>query len=74
MTSNQTTPAQQVVDEQSEGSAGLAQVTFRVRCETLGHGESVFLAQADNLYGSRVSAESELRKSEVIPGINLIEE
>mmetsp|Transcript_27088 Transcript_27088/g.55473 ORF Transcript_27088/g.55473 Transcript_27088/m.55473 type:complete len:1252 (-) Transcript_27088:142-3897(-) len=54
MTSNQIPPAQQVVDEQNEGSAGLAQVTFRVRCETLGHGESVFLVQADNLHGSRI--------------------
>eukprot|EP00584_Thalassiosira_punctigera_P006186 CAMPEP_0172526174 /NCGR_PEP_ID=MMETSP1067-20121228/1140_1 /TAXON_ID=265564 ORGANISM="Thalassiosira punctigera, Strain Tpunct2005C2" /NCGR_SAMPLE_ID=MMETSP1067 /ASSEMBLY_ACC=CAM_ASM_000444 /LENGTH=1201 /DNA_ID=CAMNT_0013309623 /DNA_START=51 /DNA_END=3656 /DNA_ORIENTATION=- len=33
---------------------GIAQVTFRVRCETLGHGESVFLSQADNPAGTRV--------------------
>lgn len=38
-----------------ESLGGIAQVTFRVRCETLGHGESVFLAQAENPSGSRVS-------------------
>lgn len=32
---------------EAEGTA-FAQVTFRVRCEKIGHGESVFLAQADN--------------------------
>ena len=29
-------------------SGGVSQVTFRVRCESIGHGESVFLAPADN--------------------------
>jgi len=29
-------------------STGLAQVSFRVRCEKIGYGESVFLSQADN--------------------------
>lgn len=34
---------------------GLAQVTFRVRCENIGHGESVFLLQADKrAKGSRI--------------------
>lgn len=33
-----------------------AQVTFRVRCEKVGHGESVFLSPVGNNTGSRVSA------------------
>mmetsp|Transcript_32765 Transcript_32765/g.70769 ORF Transcript_32765/g.70769 Transcript_32765/m.70769 type:complete len:1196 (-) Transcript_32765:143-3730(-) len=36
---------------QETGGNGLAQVTFRVRCEKIGHGESVFLCQADNPVG-----------------------
>lgn len=40
--------------KETEG-IGLAQVTFRVRCEKIGHGESVFLSQADNTAtGTRV--------------------
>lgn len=40
---------------QTTDSGGIAQVTFRVRCENLGHGEAIFLSQADNPSGSRVS-------------------
>jgi hypothetical protein len=29
-------------------SAAVAQVEFRVRCETLGHGEDVFLIRSDD--------------------------
>jgi hypothetical protein len=32
---------------------GIARVTFRVRCDSLGHGESVYLAREDD--SSRVS-------------------
>ena len=40
-----------------ESSRGIARVTFRVRCETLGHGEMVYLARVGDASGFRVSCE-----------------
>lgn len=37
-------------------SAAVAQVEFRVRCETLGHGEDVFLIRSDDPNLTSVSA------------------
>ena len=36
------------------GGAGCAQVVFRVRCDKIGHGESLFLTQTDPI-ANRVS-------------------
>jgi hypothetical protein len=38
-------------------SGALAHVTFRVRCETLGHGEEVFLVKEDDVNLGSVSFE-----------------
>jgi len=38
----------------AEGGA-LAHLNFRVRCETLGHGEGVFLIRSDDPHLARVS-------------------
>lgn len=59
-------------NHQDEGSGGIAQVTFRVRCETLGHGESVFLSQAENPTGSRVSDFIVLSTSRRSGGVDLL--
>ena len=37
-------------------SGSAAHVSFRVRCETLGHGEEVFLAREDDVNLSNVSS------------------
>ena len=51
------------VVKKAEG-IGLAQVTFRVRCEKIGHGESVFLSQADDpAAGNQVREELERQSS-----------
>ena len=39
---------------ETEGGAGCAQVVFRVRCDKIGHGESLFLTQTDPI-ANRVS-------------------
>ena len=39
---------------ETEGGAGCAQVVFRVRCDKIGHGESLFLSQTDPI-ANRVS-------------------
>jgi len=38
-----------------QDEAGAAFVTFRVRCESLGHGEDVYLVPLENPSGIRVS-------------------
>lgn len=51
------------VVKKAEG-IGLAQVTFRVRCEKIGHGESVFLSQADDpAAGNQVREELDRQSS-----------
>eukprot|EP00978_Attheya_sp_CCMP212_P047422 scaffold421360_cov57-Attheya_sp.AAC.3 len=41
------------VDMDSSGEGSIARVSFRVRCETLGHGEEVFLVRSDDANLSR---------------------
>eukprot|EP00550_Attheya_septentrionalis_P013379 CAMPEP_0198305846 /NCGR_PEP_ID=MMETSP1449-20131203/58117_1 /TAXON_ID=420275 /ORGANISM="Attheya septentrionalis, Strain CCMP2084" /LENGTH=1234 /DNA_ID=CAMNT_0044008387 /DNA_START=498 /DNA_END=4202 /DNA_ORIENTATION=+ len=42
------------VDMDSSGEGSIARVSFRVRCETLGHGEEVFLVRSDDANLSRM--------------------
>lgn len=44
-------------EQPEENSRGIARVTFRVRCETLGHGEMVYLSRVGDASGFRVSCE-----------------
>jgi len=44
---NHLSPPQPQKEEDTEG-AGLAQVTFRVKCGKIGHGETLFLSPNDN--------------------------
>lgn len=39
-------------------SGSVAHVSFRVRCETLGHGEEVFLVKEDDVNLGNVSSEN----------------
>ena len=45
---NHLSPPQPQKEEDTEEGAGLAQVTFRVQCGKIGHGETLFLSPVDN--------------------------
>ena len=47
-------PQLQMRGMETAESAGCAQVVFRVRCDKIGHGETLFLSQTDPIIANRV--------------------